>query len=188
MAEQSSQIVNKADVWLPPWDGVAYAANTGHHRVFDAAFLATLPLQGDERLLDLCCGSGDFTRAIADLVPDGEVLGVDAQPSMVGLARACAAPNQTFVLGAVQHLGALLPDGAGFDVVMSRAALHWVPEADHAPLLAECFRQLRPGGRLRLEFGGGDNVRAMLALFDDCSARLGGPRCPWTYLGAGYYL
>jgi len=92
------------------------------------------------------------------------------------------------VLGAVQHLGALLPDAGGFDVVLSRSALHWVPEADHPPLLAECFRQLRPGGRLRLEFGGGDNVRAMLALLDDCSARLGGPRCPWTYLGAGHYL
>jgi ubiquinone/menaquinone biosynthesis C-methylase UbiE len=72
MAEQSSQIVNTVDVWLPPWDGAAYAANTGHHRVFDAAFLATLPLQGNERILDLCCGSGDFTRALADLVPAGE--------------------------------------------------------------------------------------------------------------------
>jgi len=188
MSERSSRIVNISDVWLPAWDGAAYAANTGHHRVFDAAFLATLPLEGDERILDLCCGSGDFTRALADLVPGGEVVGVDAQPSMIELARACAAPNQRFVLGAVQHLGAQLPDAGGFDVVMSRSALHWVPEADHPPLLAECFRQLRPGGRLRLEFGGGDNVRAMLALLDDCSARLGGPRCPWTYLGAGHYL
>jgi trans-aconitate methyltransferase len=175
-------------VWLPAWDGPAYAANTGHHRVFDAAFMATLPLEGNERILDLCCGSGDFTRAIADRVPDGEVVGVDAQPSMIDLAQASAAPNQKFALGAVQHLASLVPEAGDFDVVMSRAALHWVPEADHAPLLAECFRQLRHGGRLRLEFGGGDNVRAMLALFDDCSAALGGPRCPWTYLGAGYYL
>ena len=46
---------------------------------------------------------------------------------------------------------------------MSRSALHWVPEADHPPLLAECFRLLRPGGRLRIECGGGDNVRRRCA-------------------------
>ncbi len=188
MSEQSSQIVDTAVGFLPTWDGAQYAANTGHHRVYDAAFLATLPLEPDERVLDLCCGSGDFTRMIADLVPEGKVVGLDAQPSMIDEAAQCAGPNQRFVLGPVQHLASLVPDDAAFDVVMSRSALHWVPEADHAPLLAECFRVLRPGGRLRLEFGGGDNVRGMLALFDDCSTRLGGPTCPWTYLGAGRYL
>ena len=80
------------------------------------------------------------------------------------------------------------PDSGTFDLVMSRSALHWVPEEDHPPLLAECFRLLRPGGRLRIECGGGDNVRAMMALFGDCSAKRGGPQCPWTYFGAGAYL
>jgi trans-aconitate methyltransferase len=88
----------------------------------------------------------------------------------------------------VQHLAALVPHDASFDVVMSRSALHWVPEADHPALLAECFRVLRPGGVLRLEMGGGDNVRAMRALLDGVSSRLGGPTTPWTFLGAGCYL
>ena len=82
MAEPSLQIVNKADVWLPPWDGAASAANTGPSPVFDA-LPATLPLQGDERdprpLLRL--------RAAPVRSPiwclDGEVVGVDAQPSMI---------------------------------------------------------------------------------------------------------
>ena len=181
MAEQSSQIVN----FLPEWDGASYAANAGHHRVFDAAFLATLPFEGHERVLDLCCGSGEFTRTIADLVPAGHVVGLDAQPSMLDEARACAGSNQSFVLGPVQHLDTLVPESGTFDLVMSRSALHWVPEQDHPALLAECFRLLRPGGRLRIECGGGDNVRTMMALFGDCSAKRGGPRCPWTYFGAG---
>ncbi len=184
MAEHSSQIVT----FLPEWDGTSYAANAGHHRVHDAAFLATLPFEGTERVLDLCCGSGEFTRTIADLVPHGEVVGLDAQPSMLREAEACAGPNQSFVLGPVQHLASLLPDDGSFDVVMSRSALHWVPEADHPPLLDECLRLLQPGGRLRIECGGGDNVRAMMALLGDCSAKRGGPTCPWTYFGAGRYL
>lgn len=184
MSERSSQIVN----FLPEWDGASYSANAAHHRVFDAAFLATLPFEGHERVLDLCCGSGEFTRTIADLVPAGDVLGLDAQPSMLDEARSCTGTNQSFVLGPVQHLAELLPEDSQFDVVMSRAALHWVPEDDHPPLLAECFRLLRPGGRLRIECGGGDNVRAMMSLFGDCSVKRGGPSCPWTYFGAGTYL
>jgi trans-aconitate methyltransferase len=174
--------------FLPEWDGKGYAANTGHHRVHDAAFLETLPLTRTDRVLDLCCGSGDFTRMIGDLVSEGHVLGLDAQPSMIEEACTRAGANQSFVTGPVQHLATLVPDDAALDVVMSRSALHWVPEADHPALLAECFRVLRPGGVLRLEMGGGDNVRAMRSLLDGVSSRLGGPTTPWTFLGAGYYL
>ena len=152
------------------------------------AFLETLPLTSTDRVLDLCCGSGDFTRTIADLVSEGHVVGLDAQPSMIGEARIRAGANQSFVTGPVQHLATLVPDDAALDVVMSRSALHWVPEVDHPGLLAQCFRVLRPGGVLRLEMGGGDNVRAMRALLDSISGRLGGPTTPWTFLGAGYYL
>ena len=80
--------------FLPEWDGKGYAANTGHHRVHDAAFLETLRLTRTDRVLDLCCGSGDFTRTIADLVSEGRVLGLDAQPSMIDEARARAGANQ----------------------------------------------------------------------------------------------
>ncbi len=185
MAEQSSQNVKQTVTFLPEWDGKDYAANTGHHRVHDGAFLETLPLAPTDRVLDLCCGSGDFTRTIADLVSEGHVLGLDAQPSMIDEARIRAGANQSFVTGPVQHLATLVPDDASFDVVMSRSALHWVPEADHPGLLAQCFRVLRPGGVLRLEMGGGDNVRAMRALLDGISSRLGRPDHPVDVLGCG---
>jgi trans-aconitate methyltransferase len=188
MAELLSRNVTQNVTFLPEWDGKDYAANTGHHRVHDGAFLETLPLAPTDRVLDLCCGSGDFTRTIADLVSEGHVLGLDAQPSMIDEARTRSGANQSFVTGPVQHLATLVPDDAALDVVMSRSALHWVPEADHPGLLAECFRVLRPGGVLRLEMGGGDNVRAMRALLDSISSRLGGPTTPWTFLGAGHYL
>ncbi len=145
-------VVPKCDI--PP--GVGWSVVRGECRapsLFDAAFLATLPFEGHERVLDLCCGSGEFTRTIVDLVPAGEVVGLDAQVSMLDEASACAGPNQSFVLGPVQHLATLVPDLGSFDVVMSRSALHWVPEEDHPLLLAECFRLLRPGGRLRVECG-----------------------------------
>ena len=94
-------------VWLPPWDA-SYAANTGHHRVYDELYLATTPLSPADRVLDLGCGSGDFTRIVADRVPDGEVVGLDPQPALLAEARACAGPNQSFVEAPVQHLAVAL--------------------------------------------------------------------------------
>src|SRR5262245_61156327 len=109
--------------WLPDWDGTDYAANTTHHRAFDEWFLRELPVQPTDRVLDLGCGSGDFTRTVAELVPDGHVVGIDAQPSMVEEAHARAAVNQSFRVGAVQDLATLFPEDESFDLVFTRAVL-----------------------------------------------------------------
>src|SRR5215831_15241806 len=142
---------NVGTVWLPAWDGAAYAANTAHHRRYDEEFLATLPLSPSDRVLDLGCGAGDFTATVAALVPDGHVVGLDAQPSMLAEAAARAHTNQSFVEGPVQALDGLMTDDGAFDVVYSRAVLHWVPAAEHPGVLASSRRLLRPGGRLRIE-------------------------------------
>ena len=126
MAEQSSQNVKQRVPFLPNGTGRTTPRTQGVHRVHDGAFLDTLPLAPTDRVLDLCCGSGDFTRTIADLVSEGHVLGLDAQPSMIDEARLRAGANQSFVTGPVQHLATLVPDDAALDVVMSRSALHSV--------------------------------------------------------------
>ena len=174
--------------WLPAWDGARYAANTVHHRVYDQLYLDTLPVRAADVVLDVGCGSGDFTAIVAALVPNGEVVGVDPQPSLLDEARRRAAPNQRFVQGAVQQLGALFPVAGSFDVVMTRAVLQWVPLADHPGVLADAFRLLRPGGWYRAEFGGAGNIPVILRLLDDVAAGLGGPQCPWTFADVGPYL
>jgi trans-aconitate methyltransferase len=185
MSVDSSQHV---EPWVPPWDGKAYAANTAHHRRYDGEILATLPLQPGDRVLDLGCGSGDFTAQIAALVPDGHVVGVDAQPTMIDEAMQAALPNQSFLEGPVQHLRTLLAHEAPFDVVCSRSVLHWVPWADHAGVLADSLDALRPGGALRIECGGGDNVREVVTFLDRVAAPFGPATAPWTFSGAGAYL
>ena len=172
---------------LPAWDAEAYDANRDHHRAYDDAFLATLPVRPAARLLDVGCGSGELTRTVARLVPDGHVVGLDGSASMIEGAAARAAPNQSFVLGPAQRLGDLLA-GQRFDGIYSRAALHWVPRADWPGVLATARELLGEGGWLRIECGGGDNVTAMQALLDDVSSRLGGSVAPWNFLPAGRAL
>lgn len=169
---------------LPDWDGEAYAANTGHHRVFDDAFLAATPLSSGNRILDLGCGSGDFTATLAARVgPSGGVVGVDPQPSMLAEARARAHPNQSFVEASVQQLDEALgaEHDATFDLVLSRSALHWVPAADLPAVYRAAARLVRPGGFLRVECGGVGNVAATVALLDDAARPFGGPTAPWTF-------
>lgn len=173
---------------LPVWDGATYAANTAHHRVHDDAFLAPLPLRPTDRVLDIGCGSGDLTARVAAAVPDGHVVGLDASASMLAEAARAAGANQSFVEGRAQDVARLLPEPAAFDVVLSRAALHWVPAAEHPEVHAGVRHALRPGGWYRLEHGGAGNVARAQALLDDISEALGGPVAPWTFPDAGAAL
>ena len=182
---------SKGASWLPDWNGELYAANTGHHRRYDARFLSTLPLKPTDRVLDLGCGAGDLTATVAKLVPDGHVVGVDPQPSLLAEAHRRAGTNQSFVEARAQHLSDAVTGDALFDVIFSQSVLHWVPWADHPEILRQCQRLLRTGGVLRVECGGGDNVREVVTFLDAVARDIAGssaPRAPWTFVHAGAYL
>src|SRR5947207_5178222 len=120
----SGQISHDMRQDLPEWDGKAYAANTGHHRRYDTRFLATLPLRPADRVLDIGCGAGDLTATVAGLVPDGHVVGLEPQRSLLAEARTRAGANQSFVEGPAQGLAQAVA-GQQFDVVFSQSVLHW---------------------------------------------------------------
>jgi trans-aconitate 2-methyltransferase len=167
------------------FDGTLYAANTAHHRVHDDAVLAAVPLRPGTDVLDLGCGSGDFTARLVPLVAPGGVVGVDVSPSQVAHARAHH-PGPEFVAGRAQDVGGLFAP-ASFDAVVSVATLHWVPAADQPAVLAGVARVLRRGGVLRADLGGAGQIAAARAVLDEVSARHGGPASPWCFPGPDGY-
>lgn len=104
-------------------------------------------LGGEERVLDVACGTGMHSRNFAKAVPRGVVVGLDLSSSMLEAAgrraREEAVRNLLFV-----HADALsLPfDDGSFDVVSCGAGMHLISPLDRA--LAEMHRVLVPGGRL----------------------------------------
>ena len=117
---------------------------------------------------------------------------LEPQPSLIHEARRRSGRNQTFVEAPAQQVAAALPADLGtFDVVMSRSVLHWIPWPDHRSILEQCRLLLSPGGVLRVECGGGDNVREVVRFLDDLAAGIAGDRAvraPWNFVHAGAYL
>jgi trans-aconitate methyltransferase len=139
------------------WDGHDYERQSAHQRAWGRGLIDELRFRGHERILDLGCGDGSLTRQLAERVPNGWVLGVDAAPEMLEAAEAKRLPNTTL---RCLNIDALTSAGE-FDLVFSNAALHWVH--DHATLLVNVYRALRPGGVLRAQFGGGANCPNLVA-------------------------
>lgn len=168
------------------WDAELYAANTAHHRQHDAELLRGLTLPPRARVLDVGCGVGDFTARLAELC-GGEVLGVDADPDMVATAtRRQGTDRLRFAVARAQELDRLVPAGS-VDAVLSVAALHWVPAAEHPTVLAQLRKVLRPSGFVRAQFGGSGQIAALRAILDEESARLGGGRAGWFFPTAAEY-
>jgi ubiquinone/menaquinone biosynthesis C-methylase UbiE len=120
------------------------AANPRQKAMRDA-YLARVGLPKRARVLDVGCGTGAVTRALAELAPEGRALGVD--PSPIFLAKARELGDGYDNLFFEQADARSLPfDDRAFDAVVFHTALCHVPGPVDA--LAESFRVLEPGGRL----------------------------------------
>jgi SAM-dependent methyltransferase len=108
------------------------------------AVLERLDERRGARILDLGCGTGQLAGRLTEAFPHAHVIGCDFSAGMLERA-AQRCPSARFVQGDAQRLP--FPN-ATFDAVVSTEAFHWFP--DQAGALAECFRVIRPGGRLLL--------------------------------------
>jgi trans-aconitate 2-methyltransferase len=138
------------------FDGERYRAVAGHQREWGEQLIAGLEFRGDEKILDLGCGDGTLTARLAERVPRGSVLGLDASAGMIAAARPLAQGNLAFTLQDISNL-----DFEGeFDVIFSNSTLHWLK--DQPRLLACCYRALKAGGRLRCGFPGAGSAAGFI--------------------------
>jgi len=108
--------------------------------------LEMLGLGPGDRVLDVACGPGNFTRRFAEEADQGLVVGLDASATM--LARAVdegIPPEVAYIRGDAENLP--FADGT-FDAVCCFAALYLIEDPMRA--IDELVRVLAPGGRVAL--------------------------------------
>jgi ubiquinone/menaquinone biosynthesis C-methylase UbiE len=92
-------------------------------------------------VLELGCGTGSFTRDLAQ--SEADIVAIDVSPELLEIAKAdCSAPNVRFE---IQNAYALTYSDATFDSVVGSSVLHHL-EIEEA--LREIYRVLKPGGTI----------------------------------------
>ncbi|MDM7954113.1 MAG: bifunctional demethylmenaquinone methyltransferase/2-methoxy-6-polyprenyl-1,4-benzoquinol methylase UbiE [Cyanobium sp. CZS 25K] len=141
------QISDLFDAIAPRYDQLNDLLSLGLHRLWKRQALLWLRPGPGQRLLDLCCGTGDLALLLASRVrPGGLVLGLDAAAAPLAIARRRAERQPWLPLQWQQGdaLATGLVDGWADGAAMAYGLRNL---ADPAAGLAELRRLLRPGGR-----------------------------------------
>ena len=131
----------------PRYDQLNDLLSLGLHRLWKRQAVAWLAPRPGQRLVDLCCGTGDLALLLAERVrPGGLVVGLDAAAAPLALARQRAARKPWLPLEWRQGdaLATGIPAGWADGVAMAYGLRNL---ADPGAGLRELRRLLRPGGR-----------------------------------------
>lgn len=103
-----------------------------------------LRLSGDERVLDVACGTGELERILLAEYPGLDIIGVDLSENMLEVARRKPTANQnaTFEQGSAEELPF---SDESFDLVVSANSFHYFD--DPLVSLREMRRILEPGSQ-----------------------------------------
>lgn len=126
------------------WDPQQYARFADHRGRPFVDLLARVRISSPACVVDLGCGDGSLTMSMTRRWPGARVVGVDASPQMLATAQAHDHEGRVQWLQADLRTWEMASLGCAPDVVVSNAALHWVP--GHVELIAGWLAALAPGG------------------------------------------
>jgi len=137
------------------WNPDVYLAFADHRGRPFFDLTARVAADSPRRVVDLGCGPGNLTVTLSQRWPDAVVEAVDSSQEMVAAARE---RGLDAVVGTIAEWSPK-PDT---DVVISNAALQWVPE--HAELLVGWAKTLPAGAWIAMQVPGNFNAPSHVAV------------------------
>jgi SAM-dependent methyltransferase len=153
------------DTWH---EGTPYDRYVGRwSRLVARDFLAWLDLPPALCWLDVGCGTGSLTAAIADTCRPAQLVGIDPSAGFIATARERLPEVAEFRVGSATDLP--LP-ASSVDVVVSGLVLNFVPDPPAG--IAEMRRTARPGGTIAAYLWDYDGKMEMMRYFWDAAVDL----------------
>jgi SAM-dependent methyltransferase len=138
-------------------------AATMRERTFRQVLVRAAVAAGPDTILDVGCGTGSQTIALADAAPQAQIIGVDGDPDALARARVRGGAEPIMWTEAfAQELP--LKDGT-VDCVTASLLLHHLSPSTRLRALREMRRVLRSGGRLHIADWGRPQDPAMHLAF-----------------------
>jgi SAM-dependent methyltransferase len=134
----------QGDEWVAREDQMNAALSAHTERLLAAASVGR-----DEHVLDIGCGTGETTRACAELAVDGRALGVDLSTAMLARARQQAADANLANVDFERADAQVHPFERGWaDLVVSRFGVMFFD--DPVAAFVNISHSMKPGARLAL--------------------------------------
>ncbi|MHB1473722.1 MAG: methyltransferase domain-containing protein [Dermatophilaceae bacterium] len=141
-----------ADTWNPH----QYEKFTNHRQRPFADLTARVGASAPDTVVDLGCGPGPLTLALARRWPHARVIGVDSSAEMLDEARRNDSPGRVeWVLSDAESWDPGQVTGP-IDVITTNALLQWVPS--HLELIPRWISALAPGGWFAMQVPGNFNA------------------------------
>jgi trans-aconitate 2-methyltransferase len=145
------------------WDASTYDRISDAQESWGQSIIEYRKWKGNEIVLDAGCGSGRLTKLISIKVPQGKVIAVDSNFSMIRLAKENLTKfsNIEFIKMDISEIIELKEK---VDVVFSNAVLHWI--LNHKKIFEQFWEILKPDGQLLIQCGGHRNLIKTLNIFN----------------------
>ena len=125
------------------WNPALYGRFDSERARASIDLAARINCASPQRVVDLGCGSGLSTLALARRFPEAEIVGMDRSAAMLEAARG-RIPGGQFLPGDIADY-----HDPRADLLFANAAMHWVPR--HIDVMARLLREAPAGGCLAVQ-------------------------------------